>query len=242
MSASSSGSGRPREEKEKAQPPDLHRWKLPRGRHGLPRELVAQSQRERLIAAVVRTSAAQGYQSTSVADILKAAGVGRESFYRQFKDKEDCFIAANETLVDRLDARVDEACEGQGPWPEQVRRALAATLFWLASDPDVARVMIVEIGIVGPIAGDRFRSTFGRLIAILEDGAELVEGAPKLPNIASIAGGAVFARVYEEVVHGNATELPRLVPQLTFELLLPYIGEDAAREEQSKAAEETGEP
>jgi hypothetical protein len=61
-----------------------------------------------------------------------------------------------------------------------------------------------------------------------------------LPNIASIAGGAVFARVYEELVLGNASELGRLVPQLTFELLLPYIGEEAARKEQEAAAKAIG--
>ena len=55
-------------------PENLHLWKLPRGRHGLPRELVARSQHERLLAAVVRVTAAKGYQASSVADILKEAG------------------------------------------------------------------------------------------------------------------------------------------------------------------------
>lgn len=54
-------------------PKDLRLWRLPRGRHGLPRELVERSQRERLLAAVVRVSAAKGYETTSVADILAEA-------------------------------------------------------------------------------------------------------------------------------------------------------------------------
>ena len=57
---------------------NLHRWKLPRGRHGLSAEVVTRSQRERLLAAVVQVSAEQTYTGTSVAEILKAAGVGRE--------------------------------------------------------------------------------------------------------------------------------------------------------------------
>jgi AcrR family transcriptional regulator len=216
--------------------PDLHRWKLPRGRHGLPRELVARSQRERLLAAVVRVSARKGYQATSVADILEASGVGRESFYRHFKDKEDCFVAANDALVAELEARVSEAYRQPGSWPERVRGGLAVTLEWLAADPDVARVMMIEMGTVGPIASERFRETFRRFIALLDDGLEFVENAPALPNIASIAGGAVFARVYEEVALGNGAELPKWLPQLTFELLLPFIGEEAALEEERKAA------
>jgi AcrR family transcriptional regulator len=213
---------------DKEPPQDLHLWKLPRGRHGLPRELVDQSQRERLLAAVVRVSAAKGYQASSVADVLKKAGVGRETFYRHFKDKEDCFVAANDALVESLEGRVGEAYEQPGEWPRRVHDGLAAMLGWFAANPEVARVMMIEMGTVGPIAGARFRDTFHRFTALLDDGRHLVDGAPDLPNLAGIAGGAVFARIYEEVTLGNTANLPDLLPQLTFELLLPYLGEDVA--------------
>lgn len=216
-------------------PKDLHLWKLPRGRHGLPRELVVQSQRERLLAAVVRVTAAKGYQVSSVADILKEAGVGRETFYRQFKDKEDCFLAANDALVSDLEARVEGAYGQSGAWPERVRDGLAATLHWFASNPEIARVMIVEMGTVGPIARVRFHDTLRRFTVLLDEGRELTESVPGLPHLASIAGGAVFARVYEEVTLGNTERLPQLLPQLTFELLLPYIGEEAAAKEREAA-------
>jgi hypothetical protein len=91
---------------------------------------------------------------------------------------------------------------------------------------------------VGPIASDRFRETFSRFTALLDDGQEFIEEAANLPNLANIAGGAVFARVYEEVALGNATSLPHLMPELTFELLLPYIGEEAADKERDAAAAE----
>lgn len=218
---------------------DLHLWKLPRGRHGLPRELVAQSQRERLIAAVVRVAAEKSYRATSVADILGAAGVGRESFYRYFDNKEDCFLAANDVLVEDLEAVVADAYDQPQPWPTRVRGGLVATLDWLAANPDVTRVMMIEMGTVGPVAILRFHQTFHRFTAMLEDGEQLAAEAPDLlVNRASIAGGAVFARVYEEVAIGNIENLPQLQPQLTFELLLPYIGEEAAAIERDAANEE----
>ncbi len=219
-------------------PADLHLWKLPRGRHGLPREVVARSQRERLLAAVVRVTATKGYQASSIADVLKEAGVGRETFYKHFKDKEDCFVTANDVLVAELEAAVKNAYEQPGSWPERVRRGLAVTLEWFAAGPEVSRVMMIEMGTVGPIASARFRETFGRFTALLDDGQEFVDGAPGLPNLANIAGGAVFARVYEEVALGNATNLPHLLPQLTFELLLPYLGEEEAAAERDAAAAE----
>lgn len=219
-------------------PSNLHLWKLPRGRHGLPREVVLQSQRERLLAGVVRVTATKGYQASSVADILKEAGVGRETFYKHFKDKEDCFVTANDALVADLEAVVKGAYEQPGSWPQRVRRGLASTLEWFAGSPAIARVMMIEMGTVGPIARARFRETFSRFTALLDDGRELVENAPSLPNLSSIAGGAVFARVYEEVALGNTTNLTNLLPQLTFELLLPYIGEEAAGKERDAAAAE----
>jgi AcrR family transcriptional regulator len=218
---------------------DLHLWKLPRGRHGLPRELVARSQRERLIAAVVRVTAEKGYRATSVADILKAAGVGRESFYKYFDNKEDCFLVANDILVEDLEAQVADAYNQPQPWPAQVRSGLVATLDWLASNPDITRVMLIEMATVGPVAMSRFRQSFHRFTAMLEDGDQLAADTPDLLiNRASIAGGAVFARVYEEVTIGNIENLSRLQPQLTFELLLPYIGEEAAAVEREAAEEE----
>jgi AcrR family transcriptional regulator len=209
-------------------PPDLHLWKLPRGRHGLSPELVARSQRERLLAAVVRVTAEHGYQATSVADILATAGVGRESFYKHFNDKEECFLAANDVLLAALEERVGQAYRQPGNWPERMRYSLAAALEWLATDPDVARVLLIEVGAVGLVACGHLRATFQRFVCLLDDGVTAGESAPELPNVASIAGGAVFARIYEEVTLGRAAALSDLLPQLTFELLLPYIGEEDA--------------
>jgi len=217
-------------------PRDLHLWKLPRGRHGLPPELVARSQRERLLAAVIRVSAAKGYRASSVADILSEAGVGRETFYRHFKDREDCFVTANDALVADLEKRVQLAYQGPGAWPERVRAGLAVVLDWFASSPEIARVMLIEMGTVGPIASVRFRETLRRFTTLLDEGADFAEGAPDLPNLATLAGGVVFARVYEEVALGDCEALPELLPQLTFELLLPYLGEEAAAGEREKAA------
>jgi AcrR family transcriptional regulator len=219
-------------------PSDLRQWRLPRGRHGLPRELVEQSQRERLLSAVVRVTAAKGYQETTVADVLEAAGVGRESFYELFDDKQDCFLAAYSVLIDDLEAKVTKAYRQPGPWPERARRGLAALLEWFAADPNVAQVTMVEMAAVGPTSQKIFRTNFQRFINVLDEGREHTEAPAGLPNISSIAVGAVFARIYEEIVLGRAAELPSLLPRFTFQLLLPFLGEEAAREEERRALEQ----
>src|SRR5262245_31153745 len=100
---------------------DLRKWRLPRGRHGLPRELVTRSQRERLLAAVVRATVDNGYEATTVGDILGEAGVGRESFYELFADKRECMLVAHTILIDHLEERVRAVYLRPGPWVDRVR-------------------------------------------------------------------------------------------------------------------------
>ena len=42
-----------------------------------------------------------------------------------------------------------------------------------------------------------------------------------------------MARIYEEVVLGRAAELPRLLPDLTYGFLVPFVGEEVARASRS---------
>jgi AcrR family transcriptional regulator len=216
---------------------DLRRWRLPRGRHGLPRELVTRSQRERLLAAVVRVTAARGYDSTSVADILDEAGVGRESFYELFEDKKDCLLSARAILVEDLEAAVDSAYGRPGPWVDRLRDGLAAMLDWFASDPAAAKIVVVELAAVGTASRDLFQADFNRFTKLLDDGLDREEAAPALPQATALAIGAALARVYEGIVRDQTEQLPSLLPELTYEVLVPFVGEEAARVEERRATE-----
>lgn len=215
---------------------DLRQWRLPRGRHGLPRELVERSQRERLLAAVVRVTVANGYESTTVGDILGEAGVGRESFYELFDDKLDCMLAAHKILLDELEERLLAAYGEEGPWQERVRKGLATTLEWFAADPTAARFTMVEAITVGPAFRQVFQTEYARFTKLLDDAIGADRPSPELPRATDLAIGAVLARIYEEILLSRAAELPRLLPDLTYELLVPFVGEAEARAEQQRAA------
>lgn len=208
---------------------DLRRWRLPRGRHGLPRELVERSQRERLLAAVVRVTAEKGYESTTVGDILGEAGVGRESFYELFDDKLDCMLAAHKLLLDDLVEKVGAAYYGEGRWPQRTQNALAVILDWFAADPETARFLMVEVNAIGPAFRPIFQTEFERFTKFFDEGIDKDELNPQLDGATGLAVGAMMARIYEEVVLGRAVELPRLLPDLTYGLLVPYVGEERAR-------------
>ncbi|HEY5053648.1 MAG TPA: hypothetical protein VII45_09600, partial [Solirubrobacterales bacterium] len=105
----------------------------------------------------------------------------------------------------------------------------------LAADPDVARVTLFEIASIGPAARRRFGDALDNLTSFLDEGREQSELDRRLPNLSGIAAGTIFARIYGEAILGRTAELPELLPILTYEVLLPFIGDRAARGEQNKA-------
>lgn len=215
-----------------AEPEDLRKWRLPRGRHGLPRELVTRSQRERLLAAVVRATAAKGYGATTVADILDEAGVGRETFYELFADKRTCALAAHRALSDNLEETVRGVYMEPGRWPERACDAVAATLEWFAADPVAARFIMVELTAMGTDYRERFQAEFSRFVGLVEEGLE--GWSPEVDQAASFAVSGVFARLHEEIVRERTAELPRLLPDLTYEMLVPFLGEAPAWAERTR--------
>lgn len=211
------------------EPEDLRQWRLPRGRHGLPRELVERSQRERLLAGVVRVTATKGYEQTTVGDILGEAGVGRESFYELFSDKLDCMLAAHKILLDDLAEKAGAVYVGEGDWPTRLREGLAVTLDWFAADPDASRFILIELSTVGPAFRPVFQAEYARFTELFNEGRDDSAPDPELASATNLAISATMARIYEEVLVGRAAELPRLLPDLTYGMLVPFIGEEQAR-------------
>jgi AcrR family transcriptional regulator len=211
--------------------------RLPRGKHGLSREAVTRSQRERLLHAAAQVTATRGYEATTVADILAEAGVGRETFYELFEDRRDCVLAAHQVLLDDLLERVRVAYAGPGEWAERCRATIGALLDWFAADPPAGRFLLVELPAVGPEFHERFEAGFDRFVAVIDSGLD-----PDLPAFdyplprTRLAVGAAISRVYGEVAAGRTKDLPTLLPHLTYEVLVPFLGEAAAREAAFRSA------
>jgi AcrR family transcriptional regulator len=207
------------------------RTKLPPGRHGLSRSFVAQNQRDRILAAVAEACSAEGYGEMSVEDIIAEAGVSRRTFYEHFKNKEHAFLAAYDAVVVQLFGRVNGAVESAETLQDKIRAGLSAFLGFLASEPAFARMCIVDVLAAGPEAvarRDGAMRGFSQLI--LENvRAEIGNDAPPaLDVIAETVVGGIYEVVYARVLHREFDELPRLVPDLVYVLLLPFIGQRAA--------------
>jgi AcrR family transcriptional regulator len=100
--------------------------RLPRGRHGLPREVIVENQRQRLIVATVAAVAEHGYNATTVSSIVKSAGLSRATFYELFKGKEACFLAAYEATLANLREATLAGAEKAEDWAERIRAGLGS--------------------------------------------------------------------------------------------------------------------
>lgn len=208
------------------------RWRLPRGRHRLPPEVIARSQRERLLDAAIRLAATAGYGAVTIGDLTKQAGVSRSTFYEHFGDKEACFLAAYDSAIDVLVRRVVAAYESAGDWPARAAAGLAALLEALAEEPQLARLALVDIGSAGPAAQRRYRAAVQRLTPLFEEGRDFAPGGRGLPpNTSRMAIGGVTGLIGDELLAGRAEQLPGLLSDVLFATLVPYIGPDAAARE-----------
>ncbi len=203
---------------------------LPRGRHRIPRDVVVDNQRQRLLAGMAKALAEQGYARATVEDVIENAGTSRKTFYEFFDDKEDCLLAAYDAASQRLWAAGAEAVAGAGEWPARVRAALAAALEFLAAEPFTARLFTLEARAAGAAIAARQHTDTERAAALLGAGREGRPEATDLPeateatlveNVAAIVGAHVLS--------GAAGLLPSLTAQLTEYLLAPYLGAEEAK-------------
>lgn len=106
-----------------------------------------ESQRARVLDAIGVVVAERGYLNATVADVVRAAGVSRSTFYEQFASKEACFLEAYRVVVDGLDERVSSAVRtaAGADWRIQLRAGIRAYLDGLAARPDLARMSLLEI-------------------------------------------------------------------------------------------------
>ena len=213
-------------EKAEEYPPELAR--LPPGRHGLPREFVARNQRERLIAGLAEAVAENGYSGTTIAHITRRAAVSRRTFYEHFSSKDECFVDAFETVMVELRARVAEAFEEKAEdWPRSIKAGIAAMLGFLAAEPHLARLCMVEALVAGPVVVERYDAAIQSFVPYFHRGREgrSPEALARLSSSTeeALVGGMV-SLISRRVIAGRTEELESLLPDLVEFTLTPYIG------------------
>jgi AcrR family transcriptional regulator len=218
--------------KARARPKSAAPRRLPRGRHALAPDEVLRDQRERLVAAVPGVVAERGYEAMSVADIVKGAAVSRNAFYKNFRDKQDCFAAAHEIGHERLFEVLVQPCEDGATTEERVERSLAVCLDALASEPEVARLLFVEAPSAGEEIALRYHEWLRRYGTLLRSAApDLPPEAIPAPEVEGVIVGGIASRIASEVLHGKAKDLRGLTAPLVEYILAFYrLGQPGPKE------------
>jgi AcrR family transcriptional regulator len=200
------------------------------GRHALSRDFIVEHQRARIIKALAEATVDKGYRAVTVADVVRRAGIARNTFYDNFASKEACFLAASEFAAEEAMRLVKEAAKEVDSWPARVDAGLAAFLYYVASEPALARTCVVEALSAGPPAVERYEQSIQEFVPLLRLGRKASPHGKDLPETLeeTIVGG-IFWIVYQRIVTGEAEGIEALRPELVEFALTPYIGAEAAK-------------
>ena len=78
-----------------------------------------------------------GFETTSIDDIVRAAGIGRRTFFRYFPTKADALFADSPAEIDRLQRRLEAGGAGE-PYRAVITRAVVEALAFPPDDREWA--------------------------------------------------------------------------------------------------------
>jgi AcrR family transcriptional regulator len=204
-----------------------------------PPAYVVRSERERILEAMLRAASSKGYEETTVAEVVSAAGVSRQRFDELFADKQACFLAAYDAAADVGAFYVIaafEAAEGQ-PWPDRIVAALRALVELFAAEAEIIRMAIIEVAAIGEDPRVLYRDALARFEPLFDDGFRCSPQGKELPaDTASFAVAAAVSIIFDEMRAGRGGELRRILPDLVYAVLMPYLGSEAAGVEMTRVA------
>jgi len=191
-------------------------------RPALPREFIAQHKQRRIMDALAELTAEQGYEATKISDIVKRAGVARKTLYDNFEGKEEVFLAAFDSARDELLRRVEEGgADADGDWQGRVEGGLAAFLGFVAEQPTVARMCMIEALSATPTATKRYEDAVDAFVELTR---KALPDDDRLPDtIAETLVGGVAWIVYQQIRRGETERAEDLLPELSEFMMAPYL-------------------
>jgi AcrR family transcriptional regulator len=202
---------------------------LPRGRHKLPRQDVLDSQRDRLVSAILDCVAELGYAETTISDVVARARVSRNAFYEFFDDKAACYLEACDQESTEMLAEL-YALAAEDSWVDAVREGTRAYLRWWQAHPRYAIAYLVELPAAGRRALEQRDRTYARFEEMFEAlAARARVEQPKLPALPALAVRVLVTSITEivgqEIRAGRVAALHRLEDELVF-LVVKTLADD----------------
>jgi AcrR family transcriptional regulator len=157
---------------------------------------------------MVELVAERGYNAVTVAALTERARVSKRDFYKHFAGKEECFLAAYDTIVSNSARGILAAVEGEEEWRERLRLGFLAFAGQIAGSPQAARLTLVEPFAAGAAAVERMLQTNRLFEGLVVKNFALADGPPRLPPLVVkgiVAGCFRLARA--RLLSGNTRQL-----------------------------------
>ncbi len=172
--------------------------------------------------AIAELTAEQGYDSTKIGDIVRHAGVARKTLYDNFEGKEEVFLAAFDAAVEEAIRRIEEDCaKVEGDWKERMQAGLAAFLRYVAEQPALARMCMIEALSATPAATERYEEAVQRFVELTKRTVPQIEQLPETIE-ESVVGGVAWI-IYQQIRRGDAEKAEGLLPELSEFMLAPFL-------------------
>jgi AcrR family transcriptional regulator len=108
-------------------------------------KLPARERRARIEEAAARLFAERGYDTTTVEEIVEAAGVSKPMLYRHFESKRELHMRLMERRRDELAAEpLSKFLEGEGSPEERLAAMIDAWFAHVEQHPDTSRVLFQD--------------------------------------------------------------------------------------------------
>lgn len=172
--------------------------------------------------AIAELTAEQGYEATKIGDIVRRAGVARKTLYDNFEGKEEVFLAAFDAAVDEAMRRIEEDCaKVEGGWEERVQAGLASFLGYVAEQPALARMCMIEALSATPAATERYEAAVQRFVELTK---HTVPDEDQLPETIeeTLVGGVAWI-VYQQIRRDETAKAEDLLPELSEFMTAPFL-------------------
>lgn len=179
---------------------------------------------------VLEAVAERGFSATTVADIVARANVSRRTFYQQFRDRDDCFLAAFEAAVELVVAQLDAsvASTPHSDWRTLIRTTLAEYLQALADNAFCATALHIEALAAGPAVASQRRRMKSILAQRMQAAFHIGRGTGDIPtdipdNVFDALIGAIDDRIRDCLQGPGPQALPDLNTHL-YQITLALFG------------------
>lgn len=199
-----------------------------------PLDIGQQTQRQRILDAMIESCAEKTFAATTITDIVAHAHISRTTFYKQFEDKRACFEAAVDYSIEELQGIARAAHEPDDGPADATRKAITAVVEALTARPGLAQLLTGDAFAVDPRVVGRYRkATIPPLEALWANR----NGEDKGHTDPRLAFGQAQVLILHQIASGRPNRVTEVLPELVYLAVSPFGGHEEALKQARLARE-----